>query len=612
LIGRSFGSWEGKIVILQLPRGVLLHQLTHDWPFRSIAFSPDGKLLAAGTLDGRIKLWDVATGEERRILWTGAIRPVDALVFSPDGKWLASSTCVREDPKADCEQPAVGQIQLWELATGALRQTISAHWGAIWALAFSPNGRLLASAGEDALVHVWEIKTGSRVFSIKNGIWGVPFHAIAFSPDGQLLATDYCLKYRPGSCDQPEVRLWNGATGDLVRILSGLTGYNSIVHTISFSPDGKLLAAGMFQDIKIWKASSGAELRTISAKVVGSVAFIPPDGRWLAYTDFEYPQDTIKLQHVGDLINKGEPMPEKVPKEWRVPGDFPTIQAAIDAASDGDTIRVLDPGIYRESLTITKSLKIIANWEAFPVIIQPKEIIIIENVPTIFIDGERPIEVTLENLLVRHIWGEQTVIRVIGQARLTLERVQVFGGVIGLLASGQLAIVRDSQIYGNSYGLVAYGSGQVIIENSAIFDNSLIGLEAGGEVQLLVRNSDIYRSKPDDFRLFRKLGISSEDTARIVIENSRIYKHDVGVAVFESATVEMFHSTSAYNEEMGVWLSDRANLTMRENIIHHNAWGVAAWLRKCGFEKDRYQGGTLDIGETNVIVKNSQGNVCLP
>lgn len=303
LMNKAWGSWEGTIIILQLPQGVLLHEVPHGWPFVSIAFSSDSKLLAAGTLDGKIKLWDMTTGKEVRTIDTQAFIPVGALAFSPDGRWLASSTCERRDLKVTCEQPDVGKINLWEVATGKLLRVISSsHQGEVMKLAFSPDSKVLAVAWEKAVVDVWEIETGRRGFSINNAI-PMPFFAVAFSPDGQLLATDYCLKFAGyRNCGQAEVRLWYAKDGDFVRTLPGITPYNGNVNSISFSPTGKLLAAGMFQNVKIWEVTSGAELRTIPAKVVDSVAFIPPEGRWLAYVDFEINSgDTIKLYYIGDL-----------------------------------------------------------------------------------------------------------------------------------------------------------------------------------------------------------------------------------------------------------------------------------------------------------------------
>lgn len=290
---------------------------------------------------------------------------------------------------------------------------------------------------------------------------------------------------------------------------------------------------------------------------------------------------------------------------------FQSIQAAIDAASDGDIIRVLSRGIYFEELIITKSLKIVA--EDSPVIIQSEETSIVDPKPTILISSDRPIEVTLKKLIVYQWLREAPAIVVTGQVQLTLERVRVSGGVFGLMVSSQLTtVIRDSQIQENGYGLLIPGPGPVIIEHSAIFDNASSGLEAYGEAQLFVRSSSIYMNRPNDFKLVRIFGIYLNDTARAVIEDSLIYKYDVGIAVLGSGAVEMFRSTLAYNEETGIWLADNANLTIRESVIHHNSWGVAAWLRKCGFNDDRYQGGTINIDATNVFAKNSQGDVCLP
>lgn len=294
---------EGTFFVLQLPQGGTLRTFSHRKNIGSMAFSSDSRLLAAGTGDGKIKLWEATTGKLIHTIDTQTLMPIQAVAFSPDGRWLAFSTCESKDPRSTCEPPNVGKINLWELATGRLIRVLTGRGqGKIMKLAFSPDSQILAAAWDRGVVDTWEVATGRRVFSIENAM-PMPFFDVAFSPDGQLLATDYCLKYAGHyTCGQAEVRLWNVKNGALVRALPGITPYNGNVNSLSFSPTGKFLVAGMFQQLKIWDVASGAEVRTIPAKVVKSVAFIPPDGHWLAYSDFEMNSgDVIKLRYVGDL-----------------------------------------------------------------------------------------------------------------------------------------------------------------------------------------------------------------------------------------------------------------------------------------------------------------------
>jgi RNA polymerase sigma factor (sigma-70 family) len=156
-----------------------------DTPARDrLAVTPDGSLLA--TLDGgngntaAVRLWDVATGRERRRL---AVKgSAFDVAFSPDGTLLA---CAGVDPTAVPQKP--GTVILWETATGAEVRVLSGLEGAVTRLAFSADGRCLATGGPDATVRLWEVATGGErhVFRGHKG----PVSAVAFSPDGRWLAS---------------------------------------------------------------------------------------------------------------------------------------------------------------------------------------------------------------------------------------------------------------------------------------------------------------------------------------------------------------------------------------------------------------------------------------
>jgi WD40 repeat protein len=125
----------------------------HTGSVRSVAFSPDGRLLASGScgqrdsrdfcIQGEIKLWDVASGREVRSL-TGHTNWVYSVAFSPDGRLLASGS-------------ADETIKLWEVASGSEVRTLSGHTNTVYSVAFSPDGRLLASGSGDATIKLWDI-----------------------------------------------------------------------------------------------------------------------------------------------------------------------------------------------------------------------------------------------------------------------------------------------------------------------------------------------------------------------------------------------------------------------------------------------------------------------
>jgi WD40 repeat protein len=220
----------------------LTHRLTAKLPehavVRSIAFSHDGKILAAGMLDGSVDLWDI-TGKElvqKHVLKiTSRIRrerKVYGVAFAPDDKTLA---CAITD----------STIRLWDL-TGKKpveRTVLTGHTNYLMSVAFRPDGKMLASGGNDRSVRLWDMSaTPPRQSAILNE-HSDKVTCVAFSPDGKTLAavgTD------------PVVRLWKLGDGK-PKPWTALKGHWNEVRSVSFSPDGKTLATGARDDtIRLW------------------------------------------------------------------------------------------------------------------------------------------------------------------------------------------------------------------------------------------------------------------------------------------------------------------------------------------------------------------------
>lgn len=258
-----------------------------------LALSPDGKTFAVGDGEGRIRLWDVTTGKQ--IGAFGAkMGPVQALAFSPDAKVLAAGDSLRV--AAAQGEEGVSTVRLWDAATGRQLRELKGHTGRVTTLAFSRDGRSLVSAGNDATLRFWDPAGGKQVRKIQvpddtileedpdqhKGIDYGGIRRVAFSPDGRLLAS--------GSNDG-FVRIWDARSG---KELHALRGHGREVGSVVFSPDGKVLASGGFDHIiHLWDVSSGKQLQPRQGHdgPVHNLA-VSPDGRIAASVCHDH---TIRL-----------------------------------------------------------------------------------------------------------------------------------------------------------------------------------------------------------------------------------------------------------------------------------------------------------------------------
>jgi RNA polymerase sigma factor (sigma-70 family) len=229
-----------------LPDGALARmgttRLRHGGAVYSVAYSPDGKLLASGSAHQTIRLWDAVTRKEIRQL-KGSHNGTCNVAFSPDDKTLASA----EPDNALC---------LWDVSTGKRLGRFRGHQAIVRAIAFAPDGKTLASSSGDQTLRLWDTTTRKELRQCE----GTPgdMHAVAFAPDGKTLAA---------GGEDGVVRLWETATG---KDLQQLRGHREQIYAIAFSPDGKLLASGgRDYTIRLWDPATGKELRQLRSPTLG-------------------------------------------------------------------------------------------------------------------------------------------------------------------------------------------------------------------------------------------------------------------------------------------------------------------------------------------------------
>ncbi len=248
-------SWDGTVRLWDVTSGApILFPLQHAGQVESVAFSSDGSTLASAARDGMIRIWNVISGE----LVAEMDNPRSfacSVVFSSDGSLLGSTHS--------------NVAKIWDVKTRQATQTLIGHVGQVMRVAFSPDQRIIATAGYDGNLKLWDASTGKEIETLSGHEGAVNW--VCFSPDGSKLVS--------ASSDRT-IKIWD--INNRVELLT-LNGHASYVAGVAFSPDGnRIVSAGWDNKVKLWEPSRRQEFATFGETgPVTRTVRLSPDAKFL-------------------------------------------------------------------------------------------------------------------------------------------------------------------------------------------------------------------------------------------------------------------------------------------------------------------------------------------
>lgn len=356
----------GQLAVVEVGSWQQLHTISaHADRVQAVAFSPDGRMMVSGAFNGRVRLWDVADGQELHRIKGYHTGAVFSVAFSPDGERVASggedhTIRIWDSLAGDWLNTLKGHsdlvgavaflpdgvrlvsgsrdqtVKVWDFQkTDRVSVTLSGHSEFVYTVAFSPRGDLAASGSRDGTVKLWNVQTGKNVVTLDADADAA--NAVAFSPDGRTLAVAYRQKV---------VVLWDV---DSLDIRATLEGHEDVVACVAFSRDGARVASGSSDGtVKLWDPGSGAHLRTFGpgGAAISAVAFCP-DGRRIAAASLD-----DRCVYVWDVETGAELATLSGHSEWVRSVAFSPDGRLIASGGNDNVIKLWDATTYEELGTL--------------------------------------------------------------------------------------------------------------------------------------------------------------------------------------------------------------------------------------------------------------------